>query len=1124
VSRTSSIWVAILSLCCTAVALGEPSDPQARVIDFTVREGTWMSVDVSRDSAWLIFDLLGEIYRVAASGGNAESLTQDSGGAINIQPRFSPDGHTIAFISDRGGQQSLWLMAADGGQPRPLWADRGTRFTQPTWTPDGRSLIVVRHQPTMDGMHRRVASLWRVPIDGSAPTLLAQSPDANYYDPAPSPDGRVIYFTAAFLLPNRFGTESQHTIEQLDLATGAISDVVRRHPPQAMLEDRFLGGATQGYAVLAPTVSPDGSTLAYARQNPDAVMHYRGHAFGPRTELWLRDLKTGAEHRLLPEITEDLAGAHAMFSLSRLPMFAWSHDGARIFLTLKGKLFAVNVSSGERQPIAFTAHVHRELPPPTRAHMTVADHRFDSRFLQWPASSPDGSKVAFVAGGDLWIVDLRSGVPRRVIDAIDGAFFLSPSWSPDGRWILYCTWGDQNRGSVWRVSADGGEPQRLIHEPGEYIYPQWNTGNAVTVMRGTLDDHTPYAWAKQKRWQLVKLAAGSTPLTVLFETPPTPTIPVPSVEPGGRVDLQVYDETADQAKFRQIQRTTNLIETSEVLTAVPLDGTAPWPRLRMRRIIGGIVANGYPGLSNAKLSPDGRFVALEWAGSVYVANMPTSASGTPELRIDPLRPEKGGLTRLGSHGGYYASWRAGGGLEFFAGSEYYRYDPVRRHIEEHTLAVSLKTDAPSGSIAFTHAKLITLDAAGVIEGGTLVVRDNRISCLGRCDTTHVDRLIDARGRSIIPGFVDVHAHFEGHPAADFELLWNGVVPQHHDGSAEYLAYGVTTALDPATSTRNSIPLSELTEEGRVVGPRTFSAAEAVYGYGEHVEIESPEDARYEVERRALIGVHTIKHYRTLTRDQSQELVTAVRAAGLTITSCNDGLISDLQTTLDGFTGFEHYIPTLPIYADVAEFLGRAGTVYSPTVNVAGNPYGAFHYWRAKHNLLADPKFMRFIPTAAAKELMSYIRDRPDSVYSFPIVAEGLADIIHHGGYGALGSHGEDFGIGTQHEIWSYATALTPLEVLTVASKDGAYFLGLDQELGTLKVGKLADLIVLDADPLEDIHNTARMAYVMKNGVLYNSETLDELWPVKKSYGPVHWDDPAATAAKARPTEPLEDAL
>jgi hypothetical protein len=205
-------------------------------------------------------------------------------------------------------------------------------------------------------------------------------------------------------------------------------------------------------------------------------------------------------------------------------------------------------------------------------------------------------------------------------------------------------------------------------------------------------------------------------------------------------------------------------------------------------------------------------------------------------------------------------------------------------------------------------------------------------------------------------------------------------------------------------------------------------------------------------------------------------------------------------------------------------MGRAGIVYSPTINVAGNPYGAFHYWRAKHNLLTDRKFMRFMPTAAATELMAYIRDRPDSVYSFPIVAEGLADIIHRGGYGALGSHGEDFGIGAQHEIWGYATALTPVEALTVASKDGAYFLGLDQELGTLKIGKLADLIVLDADPLKDIHNTARMAYVMKNGVLYDPQTLDELWPVRKPYGPVHWDDPSAATAKARPTVPIEDAL
>src|SRR5947209_12785114 len=117
---------------------------KTRNVSFTTDEGTWMSVDASPDGKWLLFDLLAHIYRVPAAGGEAECLTQASGAALNFHPRYSPDGKSIAFVSDRSGQNNLWIMNSDGSQPHAVFANKDVRVFEPAWTPDGEFVIVRR--------------------------------------------------------------------------------------------------------------------------------------------------------------------------------------------------------------------------------------------------------------------------------------------------------------------------------------------------------------------------------------------------------------------------------------------------------------------------------------------------------------------------------------------------------------------------------------------------------------------------------------------------------------------------------------------------------------------------------------------------------------------------------------------------------------------------------------------------------------------------------------------------------------------------------------------------------------------------------------------------------------------
>ena len=156
---------------------------ETREIDFETDEGTWMSVDISSDGRWIVFDLLAHVYRVPAEGGSAESLTQESGVAINYHPRYSPDGSTIAFVSDRGGQNNLWVMDADGSNPRQVQSSLDTRVTMPEWTADGEYILVAQS-----------GGIWMYHRDGGTGIEVVTSDGGSASWPSVSEDGRYLFY------------------------------------------------------------------------------------------------------------------------------------------------------------------------------------------------------------------------------------------------------------------------------------------------------------------------------------------------------------------------------------------------------------------------------------------------------------------------------------------------------------------------------------------------------------------------------------------------------------------------------------------------------------------------------------------------------------------------------------------------------------------------------------------------------------------------------------------------------------------------------------------------------------------------------------------------------------------
>ncbi len=1060
---------------------------RTRTIDFTTDEGTWMSVDVSPDGRWIVFDLLGHVYRIPAEGGEAELLTRDAGVSVNYHPRFSPDGRTIAFISDRKGQDNLWIMDADGSDPRPVFTNLQARASMPAWTPDGEYILVRRRRVRSGGGGGEGGTgIWMYHRDGGEGVALVE--EGNVAWPSVSRDGRYVYFQ------RRTGSDAlqgDYQIQRLELKTGTIVNITTGKAEGAAASRVGSGGA------YAPEISPDGRWLAFGRQIPDGTISFKGHRFGPRTALWLRDLESGAERVVMDPVSVAIESGSK--SLRILPGYAWSADGNSIVLSQGGKIRRLDVATGEVSTVPFTARVHRVISEMAYTAFRISDGPFEARFLRWHTASPDGRTVAFQAVGRIWLagVDAPDSPRRLTPEDFPPPQEFAPAWSPDGRWIAFTTWDELEGGHLWKVSAGGGDPVRITRAAGEWVHPTWRPdGREILVLRGSGATARGRTFTHNPWWDLVRVDAGSGEARVVARVSlPAGTNPSnvarraifqPSYGPGGRIFFP---------EFRKGERG---VET--VLVSLRPDGLD-----RREHFV-------LPDADEAVPSPDGRWVAYQEGDNVYLTPLPLPGTGGEPVRLDkrkgklPVRP-------LTTEGGLFPRWRDAGTVEFGSGNRYFVHSVETGRTDTLTLRLTVPRRIPAGRIALTDARIVTLEGDRVLERGTVVVEGARIVCVGTCDTDGVDRVLDLAGKTIIPGFVDMHSHhYREHrgyrPLRDYEV-------------AMYLAYGVTTSLDNSMWAQNIFPTAELIEAGRMVGPRTFSTGDPLYGFGDAARqnrLTSLEGTVHEVRRLKSWGAVSLKQYMQPRRDQRQWISHVARQEGLMVTAEGGDLFYDLGMIMDGQTGWEHPLSYVPLYSDAARFFGKAGAFYSPTLVVAGPGPWNIEYFFAESDVWKDEKQRRWLPWRMAVGHLRRRMLRPATDYSFPLLAQGLADIIGEGGHGALGSHGEHHGPDAHWEVWMAASALGPMGALRVASLDGATFLGARADLGSIEVGKLADLLVLNRNPLDDIRATADMLYVMKGGVLYDADTLDEIWPEARPFGPYYWVNEDVLRQDDRPVD------
>ncbi|MEZ4589413.1 MAG: amidohydrolase family protein [Gemmatimonadales bacterium] len=1059
-------------------AAWDPTIPRGntRTIEFTTDEGTWMSVDQAPDGTWLVFDLLGQVYRLPAAGGEAVSLTQQSGIALNYHPRISPDGRLIAFISDRGGQDNLWVMNADGSGPRPVFLDLNSRAVEPAWMPDGKSILATRRMKTTSGFYRTDDEIWRFPLDGSPPSVVVKLQASASSVPAragvwagqdrlqwasPTPDGRTVYFHSSL-----FAGADRH-LRRVDLATGAIDDVTPSSSPYLACCGRPAYPLRLGE--IAPEVSPDGRWLAFARKIPGARTSARGASYVGRTALWLRDLTTGAERVLMDPISNDAMELHPSWEHRALPGYSWARDGRSLVLTQGGKLRRVWVDDGRVETIPFRATVRRVLSEMARSRVTIDDGGFDARTIRSATTTPDGRTIVFEAAAQLWRVSLPKGSPSRLLEAPPPGHALGPSLSPDGRTVAFVSWSDSAVWHLYTVPTTGGPPTRLSSLSTRYLGPSW-TADGRFVLVNQWDPALSYL-SIGDGWRVARYPKDGGPAEIVRRAGP----------------LWEGDPSDGEWSYRRRGNTLIGLRTA---------GASAWEAA---------APAGAP--AEARRSPDGRWIALVHRQDVYLA----SAAGAE--RGDSLGIDLAGARRLTRQGGRDPHWRGADELRFTSGPAQLVHRPSTGRTDTTPIRLRLPRDGARGTLALTGARIVTMDSAGVIERGTIVIRDHRLACVGSCSTEGVDRVIDASGATVIPGLIDVHAHHLREDGA-------GPIAELRPSSARYLAWGVTTVHDPAADFDQSFAIGEMIDAGRIVGPRTFSTGAALTcsDFDDLAEIDSYREADDQIARAVTLGAISIKDYKQCTRVQRQMLAESGRRHGVTMTSEGADPLYLLGLVMNGSTGWEHAIQAHPIYRDMVEFLGRARIHYSPQLILSDYPVGnALEYWMSREDLWRNRKVLTWSPwqETATRRIMN---GKPAEEFLFPILSRDAAAIKRAGGYLTTGAHGEQDGLGTHWELWAFALGLSPVEALETATTDPAHFLGLEQELGSLRAGKLADLVVLDANPLDRIENTDRIRYVMKAGRLYDATTLDEIWPRRRPYGPKPWNPPEMLRDDIRPDD------
>lgn len=1123
------------------------------ILEFTTDEGTWMNVDVHPEGNLLVFDLLGDLYVLPIDGGKAQRITE--GAAIDIQPRFSPDGSQLLFTSDRGSNSNIWTAKFDGEKLsdfKVVSEQTDNMVNGGDWMADGE-WVLARKRVT-DTSSIGIAEMWMYHKDGgSGVQLIADKGEVDSF--STSADGRYIY--AGTSPPFRYDRDPHGrvwSITRYDRKTG---------------EKRPVTGGNGSAA--APALSPDGQSIAFVRR------------VGVKSTLWIHNLNDGSERQIWDGLDRDQIegfGTNYIY-----PGYDWMPDGQSLVVWAGGKINRIATDGSSVKVIPFEADVSQRYREPLRSTRDPAPDTVQAKLIRWPVISPDGNTLVFNAFGHLYYKSLPDGSSQRMTN--DDDFEFAPTFSPDGRQLAFTTWNDAAGGKLRTISMRRGRPgstATIFSSPTQLVNPAYSAdGKRLLVVTGSGANLRGLELGSEQRHDIVIVNTNGRGASQLVTS-------TTNRGPQTRVTRPTFSRDGERIWFFDNEAVPgergSRVPDKTVLLSIKLDGTDRKSHM------------GFRYAQEVMVSPDETRVAFTELHNAYVTTLPKTGAS---VDFDPSSAafafqqlsHDGGEWLTWSHDGQHLSWGFGRKVyrtptseltftaeaepndsgdhgidvitvtvtasgEYLYGDETYDLealkpvltsswqDSVQTRVdvtlndeapfgawktlnkwlgeskvgvkqvdgdeeeeEEESdksfepasfdIDLTLPRAKPAGVFALTGARIITMDGDQVIEDGTVVVEGNRIAAVGSSSEITVPadaEIFDVSGKTIMPGLIDVHAHL-GYASLD-------VNPQKDWQYYANLAYGVTTAHDPSASTHTIFSQSEMVAAGIMTGPRIFSTGFILYGaqIADKAVINSYADALSHVRRLKNQGAFSVKSYEQPRRDQRQWIIRAAAAENMLVVPEGGGdFPKNLGMVIDGHSGIEHAMSPGNIYNDVVSLFATTRAGYTATLLVAYGGQSGENWFYQHYNVWENEKLQSFFPprsidARSRRRVMSAEDD-----FNHKNVAGHQKAIDDAGGLITLGAHGQLQGLGAHWELWGMTHGgVQPHNALRAATINGAEYLGMDKHLGSITKGKLADLIVLDKNPLEKIENSDSVNMTVINGVIYDADSMDQLWPEKVERG------------------------